>query len=128
MRRFIGALLVLALAMSSAGFAGTWLVEPPPISSFVTEESVIHPFLYVGQSGERLVRVCILPTSDFIDQMQAALLRAIDTFNDLLPTTTNFIPTSDEVPLTVIDYESVALHELLHCAAGIGHSNALVLP
>lgn len=69
MRSLSWILLMIALAMSSPGYAGTWLVEPPPISNFVTEETIIHPFFYVGQSGERAVRVCISSASDFIDQI-----------------------------------------------------------
>jgi hypothetical protein len=117
--------VALILLGSSGVHAGTFLVEPPFISFAISEDSIVHPFLYLGSGGERVVRVCIIPTSDFIDQITPGLLRAIDTFNALEATTENFVLTSKEVPSSELDFESFAIHELLHCAAGIGHSNAL---
>ncbi len=114
---------LIALLVPASGHAGTWLVDNPAVSPFVDETSTPHPVLYLGAPGERVVRVCIDPSSPFGDTMTPALGRAIETINALQPSTENFVETSPTVPIDARDFESFALHELLHCVAGVGHVN-----
>ncbi|NJL26487.1 MAG: hypothetical protein HC897_00745 [Thermoanaerobaculia bacterium] len=111
------------LFFPAVGQSGTWLVDNPAISIFIDEDDIIHPYLYVGNGGVRTVRVCIDPTSPLSAEMSPSIQAAIQTFNSLQPSTSNYVASSSEVPLAANDFLSVVLHELLHCIAGIGHVN-----
>lgn len=114
---------VLSLGWAQVCSPGTFLVDVPDVSIFLDEDDILHPYLYTGTGGVRTVRVCIDPASLFKTQMAPGLQLAIQTVNELQHTTTNLVAPSSEVPVDANDFVSVALHELLHCVAGIGHVN-----
>jgi len=86
-------------------------------------ESVLHPMGYTGQPGQLTVTVCIDPASPFAAQASAPLERALQTWNALTGEGPNRVTGSSEIPPGSADFESVALHELGHCAMGLGHTN-----
>ncbi|NJL29013.1 MAG: hypothetical protein HC897_14560 [Thermoanaerobaculia bacterium] len=118
---FIGIMMVLAWPF--VGKSGTFLVYDSSVSIFLDEDDVLHPYLYTGTGGARTVRVCIDPTSPFGTQMVPSLRAAIQNINTLQHSTENLVDPSAEVPASSNDFYSVALHELLHCVAGVGHVN-----
>ncbi|NJL28101.1 MAG: hypothetical protein HC897_09475 [Thermoanaerobaculia bacterium] len=102
------------------GYAGGFLgIET---SIFADETAILHPFFYTGTSNATTVRVCIDPSTQNANKMIGPVIRAISTINGLAPTLGN-TSADGTVPSTAVDFESIALHELLHCAIGLTHSN-----
>jgi hypothetical protein len=84
---------------------------------------VTHPAAYTGSSGALTVTICIDPTSANAASMVVPTQHIAATFNGLLPTTGNIqTGSSNNVPSSSIDWESVALHEVGHCI-GMAHPN-----
>ncbi len=85
---------------------------------------VTHPPGYAGSGGNLTVRVCIDPSSPDAADMEFSVQNIVDTYNQMLPTTSNVKSGSNNnVPSGSIDFESVALHEVGHCL-GLAHINA----
>jgi len=86
-------------------------------------DTIMHPGGYDGTGGSLEVRVCIDPTSVNGGEMVLPLENIVRTLNALEPTTENVVSGDDNnIPPGQIDFESVALHELMHCI-GLAHPN-----
>ena len=86
--------------------------------------SVVHPIGYTGTGGILTLRVCIDPASPNASSMEYSLQNIVDVYNQLQPTMENLKSGgNNNVPSNVIDFESVALHEVGHCL-GLNHINA----
>lgn len=97
--------------------------EDCPCAPFI----VVHPIGYTsaGIGGEIEVKVCVDPATS--STVLPAVLEALPIWTDLVPTINNCQDclTSEETgPVgTPFTMSSVVLHELGHCAMGLGHSN-----
>lgn len=133
-------LLMLASSMAHAGsYVGTAICSqssdcvpgittsspPPPDPPLqVTPFAVVHPPGYDGTGGTLQLRVCL---AEGDEAFAGPLQRAIDTWNALAPAIDNCggigCPVWEEpgVAPAASDAESVLLHELGHCAFGLGH-------
>lgn len=110
-----------------------WFLTPVPAGAgafLLTEnilnqsvDSITHAFGYTGSGGQLAISVCVDPESQHATVMETPLQNAVDTWNSLEPTLGNYVDPSTEVPAGVHDFESVVLHELGHCAGGLGHPN-----
>lgn len=116
MRSFVYSLLCLCL--TSSAHAGAFQTT---VNIFTDADSIVHTYLYVGAGGQRTVNVCLDPDFSDIELAEPAIERAIATWNDLLPETENL--DQETVPSNLADFETVVLHELGHCAFGLGHPN-----
>lgn len=113
-------LLLLAWASHSAAAAGTYsftATEDPPFA-------ILHPYGYTGQPGSRVVSVCLGSSAE---PLLASLQTAISIWNAQSPVAPNCTgPCSIHgEPNPSGDYIShaVLLHELGHCAFGLGEIN-----
>jgi hypothetical protein len=85
---------------------------------------ITHPTGYLGAGGVLQVNVCIDPASPNATDMVVPLQNIIRTFNQRTPRLPNLITgTSNNIPSSAYDFESVALHEVGHCI-GLAHVNA----
>lgn len=114
--------LLLALAVSGLfpgiASAGTFLFADEGF-----EDTIVHPADYDGTGGLLEVVVCIDPGSAHAAEMVLPVENLVRTINALEPTTANLVTGGDNnIPPGQIDFESVALHETLHCI-GLGHPN-----
>ena len=113
----VGGLGSLSAAICLAGTFGLSTGDPPNRIDWI-----VHPNDYMGLGGTVFVTVCADPSSPFSQEMLAPLSRAVATWNAMAPTNDNLSPAS-EVPPDRFDFESGVLHELGHCALGLGHIN-----
>jgi hypothetical protein len=85
---------------------------------------ITHPSTYFGSGGNIIVRVCIKPTSLNATDMEIPVQNNINIYNQLQATTGNLsLGSSNNIPSSKLDFESVALHEIGHCL-GMAHANA----
>ena len=85
---------------------------------------VMHPQGYTGAGGTLRVTVGIDPTSLHATQMVTSVRNIVRTINSLVPTSDNIdIGAGSGVPAHHLDFESLALHEVLH-SLGLAHPNA----
>lgn len=68
--------------------------------------------------------VCVDASSEHAESMAPGLSRAVSTINAGVAMTGTYV--LNGLPILAADFESVALHELLHCAAGLAHTNISV--
>ena len=84
---------------------------------------ITHPQGYIGTGGTLNVTVGIDPTSANAAAMVTSVENIVNTINGLSPTTGNLVlGGSNNIPAAAVDFESVALHEVLH-SVGLGHVN-----
>lgn len=103
-------------------FAGSPVSDP---NATVPPFAIVHPLGYEGEGGKIEIPVGV---DDDDPSLIAPTQRAIDTWNALTGTTQNCLGCRVwEEPLASPDEpfhaESVILHELGHCAMGLGHIN-----
>lgn len=111
----------LVLLITNPLFAGVFAFSTDPdLDPFI----IVHPPGYDGTGGDLVVRICSA------QETRHAVLVAIDTWNALERTTQNCTdcrlweegPSGSSEPLTM---ETTTIHELGHCAMGLGHINWL---
>lgn len=117
------------LALASAASGGVYLDvddESLNLAPFI----VVHPFGYNGTGGEINLKIC--PADPNFND---ALRNAIALWNQLQPSTGNCLncfrledpfpdPSDPDFdPDASADLTSILLHELGHCAMGLGHTN-----
>ncbi len=118
----ISALLILVLAASAAAaFGGVFLKsDKSTYDPFI----IVHPPGYTGAGGELTVKICTTSGSEMVI---SSLRQAIEIWNSLIPTMDNCQGECRlwEEPLSAgfLSMSSVLLHELGHCAFGLGHIN-----
>ena len=84
---------------------------------------VTHPQGYLGSGGTLNLTVGIDPTSANAASMATSVQNIVNTINGLSPTTGNLVSgASNNIPATDLDFESVALHEVMH-SLGLQHPN-----
>ena len=84
---------------------------------------VTHPQGYTGTGGTLTVTVGIDPSSPNAAAMVTSIQNIIQTVNTLVPTTGNLVfGVDNNIPMNFVDFESVALHEIIH-SLGINHPN-----
>lgn len=114
-------LLVFTLVSASPVLAGVFLrAERSTTEPFI----VVHPSGYDGTGGQIQLKVCATsPTA------RPGLQRAIETWNELSPTTGNCMncvlieDTSVPGSGLPLNMATAITHELGHCAMGLGHTN-----
>ena len=112
--------IVLALGSPSSARAGSYIFAGDANGVNL----VTHPTGYTGTETTVTVTVCIDPQSNNKAKMVKPIRHIVKTVNKLVPKTGNLISgSSNNIPSTSIDFESVALHEVVHCL-GLGHVNA----
>ena len=85
---------------------------------------ITHPQAYTRTGGPLNVTVGIDPMSANAASMVTSVENIVNTINGLSPTTANLIlGASNNIASNEVDFESVALHEVVH-ALGIAHPNA----
>ncbi|NJL27057.1 MAG: hypothetical protein HC897_03820 [Thermoanaerobaculia bacterium] len=124
------AIMILLLSMGLSAESGTYYNiadrvrlpdgHPERLEPFV----IIHPVGYSGAGGVLEVRVCVNPNDE---QLIGPVLWAINKWNRLEPTLANcqgcVLWEEPAPPTGALDAQSVLLHELGHCAMGLGHIN-----
>lgn len=120
--------MVLRLARVCCVAAGLTITLNAHAGTYVSsvfglaDNSVTHPRGYDGTGGQLPINVCIDSSSAHRNQMVGPVQRAIETLNNLNPTTLNLRVDNTNVPVDVFDFESVALHEMGHANA-LGHTD-----
>lgn len=120
------------LVATWAGFIIMYLLMWPNLSVYAGAfefaddthgpDVMTHPVGYTGLGDELIVTVGISPSSPNALAMEVSVQNAIDTWNHLIPTTSNIKTKVGNIQTTQFDFESVALHELGHCL-GLSHPN-----
>jgi len=110
-------MLLLATAWAPSLYSGAFR-----FSDSMGVDVVTHPRGYTGMGGILPVSIGIDPTSTHADAMVQPVLNIVDTINALVPSTGNLLSDAG-VPGDSYDFESVALHEVLH-SLGLAHPNA----
>ena len=110
-------MLLLATALTPPLYSGAFR-----FSDSMGVDVVTHPRGYTGTGGTLPVSIGIDPTSTHADAMVQPTRNIVDTINALVPTTGNLLSDAG-VPGDSYDFESVALHEVLH-SLGLAHPNA----
>ncbi len=83
-----------------------------------------HPQGYTGTGGPLNITVAIDPMSPNASSMETSVENIVNTVNALLPTTGNLVTGGgNNIPSNAFDFESIALHELIH-SLGMAHPNA----
>lgn len=116
------ALLAVATVLALAGraYGGAFIFAGESYGV----DLITHPKGYFGSGGTVQVSLCIDPDSPNALEMVAPVQRALAKFNALAPTTGNLkLGASNDIPSGMIDFESIALHEIGHCI-GLAHPNA----
>jgi hypothetical protein len=84
---------------------------------------ITHPQGYVGTGTTLNISIGIDPTSANAASMATPVQNLVNTINSLSPTTGNLVfGGSNNIPTGFVDFESVALHEVLH-SLGLAHPN-----
>lgn len=113
--------ILVALTAGSPAAAGVFgFSTNPDLDPFI----IVHPPGYAGTGGNLVVRICSA------QETRHAVLVAIDTWNALERTTQNCTDcrlweegsSGSSEPLAM---ETTTIHELGHCAMGLGHINWL---
>ncbi|CAE6499682.1 conserved hypothetical protein [Nitrosomonas nitrosa] len=118
LHRLTGTLLFLIMSIALPVSPGTFEFAGREYGANV----ITHPPGYDGRGGNMIVTVGIAPSSTYAAEMVVPIQNAVDTWNNLIPTTENVVREGSNVPAHQFDFESVALHELGHCL-GLGHPN-----
>ncbi|MFK7860930.1 MAG: hypothetical protein AB8B64_19080 [Granulosicoccus sp.] len=87
-------------------------------------DSVTFPAGYTGAGGQVDVKVCIVPGTQFADEMTRPVQNNIAVWNKLQSTSSNL---RTSLPANTNDFESVSLHEIGHCI-GLDHPNLGAIP
>jgi len=88
-----------------------------------TPGGVTHPLGYMGLGTTLNITVGIDNTSANATAMEIPVQNIVNTWNDLFASTGNLVTgATNNIPAGMLDFESVALHELGH-ALGLGHPN-----
>jgi hypothetical protein len=124
-------LIVASLLIPVAVEAGTYFAMEffaRDASDFVPPFAIVHPPGYTGAGGELEVRVCVDMTDTANHVLVGPLQDALAIWNGLQPTTGNcglgnncFTWEDATAPAGTFDAMSAILHELGHCAFGLGH-------
>lgn len=125
--KLISAFLATATLLPSALMGGTYLVgdrvaKDPADPGFIGPFAILHPLGWTGAPGVLELRVCA------IGDLKSATRRAVFIWNNLTPSLQNCGGTgcvlANEVGPDTGDYDamSAVLHEIGHCAFGLGHS------
>jgi len=84
---------------------------------------ITHPSGYTGAGGVLNVEVCIANTAVDAAAMEIPIQNIVNEINDMTASTPNLLfGGNNNIPGNKVDFESVALHELLHCT-GLAHVN-----
>lgn len=83
-------------------------------------DRIVHTIGYSGTGGTRRVTVCLEPGFPLAEQAEPRILDAVSNWNALTPTTRNV---AGGLPAGQYDFASILMHELGHCAFGLGHVN-----
>ncbi|MEM7480466.1 MAG: hypothetical protein AAF481_04790 [Acidobacteriota bacterium] len=121
--------LAVLVMFSTASFAGTYArvdarsAIPPSDPDFMQPFAIVHPPNYSGGfPGVVPIMICVRPEDP---QLVPAVQMAIETWNRLEPMTGNCENcTLWEEPIspgTTLNAFSTVLHEMGHCAMGLGH-------
>ncbi|MDA8020476.1 MAG: hypothetical protein MPN21_23810, partial [Thermoanaerobaculia bacterium] len=115
-------LVILVTVVAIPAQAGVFFLEPPIRNTM--PDAVAHAVTYDGTGGPVTVSLCIDPVSPSAGELVAPVEKAIETLNNLVPTTGNYVPPgeSTQVPAGHVDAESIILHEILHCI-GLHHGD-----
>lgn len=131
----IASALLLAVAGTAPLMAGTYSQvldrireNVPTIPGNFQPVAIVHPPGYVQIGGAVVVPVCVRPGSQ---ALEPSVSWSIEIWNALTPRYGNCrgCLTIEEVlggtpqPGTLVDLPGTILHELGHCAMGLGHSN-----
>lgn len=126
-RRFLA--LWLAFVSTAAGAGSYTKIEmrarlPAADPQYLEPFVIVHPIGYTGAGGILTIGICARPGSE---QLIPALKEAIDVWNALEPQTgncRNCILWEEPEPSTGTYHAgSALLHEVGHCAMGLGHIN-----
>ena len=84
---------------------------------------ITHPPGYTGVGGVLNVEVCIASTAVDAAAMEIPIQNIVNEINNMTASTPNLLfGGNNNIPGNKVDFESVALHELVHCT-GLAHVN-----
>ncbi len=119
--------VALLACVPRAATAGSFVdVDDQIVAGNVIPFAVVHPAGFVGAGGELFVDVCITDSGFYDERLVGPLQAAIEIWNSLTPTIGNCqgcVLWEEEPPAGAVDLGSVLVHELGHCAMGLGHVN-----
>ena len=111
--------LLVVVSVSRRAYSGTYTFA----GATNGVDLITHPLGYTGTGGTLTISVGIDPTSANASSMVISVQNIINTINNLVATTGNVVPGgNNNVPPNFFDFESTALHELLH-SQGLSHPN-----
>ena len=103
--------LLVVVSVSRRAYSGTYTFA----GATNGVDLITHPLGYTGTGGTLTISVGIDPTSANASSMVISVQNIINTINNLVATTGNVVPGgNNNVPPNFFDFESTALHELLH--------------
>lgn len=100
---------------------------PSTDPNYVGPFAIVHPVGYVQAGGTVSIGICVEPGSE---DLLLPLLSAVEVWNALVPRYGNCFDcwtSPDTPPQGKVSLQWVVLHEIGHCAMGLGHSNLVEL-
>ena len=122
----LGLALIVAFGTASECWAGSFIFSLMADGVTINNDDfIMHPSGYTGVGAALTVDLCIDDTSANALAMVTPVANIAARITALLGTTGNLTTSGlgDTVPAASHDFESVALHEVIHCL-GLAHPNA----
>ncbi len=119
--------LFLFIFAQTGTYAGTYFAVDYEVSNGnIIPFAIVHPPGYDGSGADLQIDICVLKTFPDSEKLVGPLQEAIETWNQQVPKTGNCqscVLWEEAPPPGNLHAGTVLLHELGHCALGLGHIN-----